>query len=337
MKKIIGSVFAVIVLIFLTACGGNETQQETKDTTASNYPVTIGNYSKAEGATEWQKKEQTFKKMPERVLVNTRPAAELMLRLGLDKQIAGVGATFGIADELVAKQFDQLNHLGDSYISKEVALSVDPDMIYGRGSLFENEEWGNGTVDSINEMGIPTYVVETSIPGATFNSVYKDIENLGQIFNVPDEAEKFTKELKERQAKLNKKVADIKKEQTFAYLHMNEPTEVLVYSAYGESFFNDAFATIKLNNAFKDIKGDVSIETLIETDPDVLIVPDWSTYKDGVKKEDMIRAILENKKLASMKAIKNKQVYAVDYNYMFGYGYQSLTGMELLATELYGK
>jgi iron complex transport system substrate-binding protein len=30
-------------------------------------------------------------------------------------------------------------------------------------------------------------------------------------------------------------------------------------------------------------------------------------------------------------------VYSVDYNYMFGYGYQSLAGMELLIDEMYGE
>ena len=38
-----------------------------------------------------------------------------------------------------------------------------------------------------------------------------------------------------------------------------------------------------------------------------------------------------------MKAIKNKQIYAVDYNYLFGYGYQSLTGLEQLVDQMQKK
>ncbi len=337
MKKFSGYLFAAAMIILLSACGSADTKETNADSTDSAYPVTIKNYAKAEGASDWTKKNQVFEKAPERVLANTRPAAELLLHLGLADKIAGVGATFGIADESVADEFDKLNLLSDGYIGKEVALSVDPDLVFGRGGLFENEDWGNGTVDSINEMGIPTYVLETSLPTATFESVYKDIKNLGKIFNVPEAADKFTDELKARETKLKKQVADVDQDQTFAYLHISDPSELLVYSAYGESFFNDSFSMIKLDNVFKDVQGDVSVETLIETDPDILIVPDWSTYQEGAKTQDMIDAIMENSKLSSMKAVKNKQVYAVDYNYMFGYGYQSLTGMEKLADQLYGE
>lgn len=86
-------------------------------------------------------------------------------------------------------------------------------MIFGRGGLFDNQDWGVGTVDSLNEMGIPTYVQETSVTGATFDSVYQDIENLGKLFNVPEAAAAFEKELKDRQSALEEKVAD-KEEQT---------------------------------------------------------------------------------------------------------------------------
>ena len=88
---------------------------------------------------------------------------------------------------------------------------------------------------------------------------------------------------------------------------------------------------VKLDNVFKDETGEVSLETLIETDPDVLIMPDWDDTDFEKLKEEMYA----NPKLSSMKAIKNKQIYIVDYNYMFGYGYNTIDGMELLAKEMY--
>ena len=290
-------------------------------------------HSRAEGGSEWTAKDQTFAAAPKKVLANTQPAAELLLHLGLKDRIAGVGATFGAADESVAAEYAELNDLGSDYISKETALSVDPDMIFGRGGLFDNQDWGVGTVDSLNEMGIPTYVQETSVTGATFDSVYKDIENLGKIFDVPDAAAAFEQELKERQAALEEKVAD-KEVQTFAHLFMSDPSEVSVYAAQDESFFNSNFEMIKLDNVFKDYSGEVSVETLIETDPDVLIVGDWSTIEGSVSGEEIIKGLYDNEKLSSMKAIKNKQVYALDYNYLFGYGYQALTGLEKLVDEM---
>lgn len=323
-----------LVLATLSACGReNSSTQASSSAAESTYPLTISNYTKAEGGSEWTAKDQTFAAAPKKVLANTQPAAELLLHLGLKDRIAGVGATFGVADESVAAEYAELNDLGSDYISKETALSVDPDMIFGRGGLFDNQDWGVGTVDSLNEMGIPTYVQETSVTGATFDSVYKDIENLGKIFDVPDAAAAFEQELKERRAALEEKVAD-KEVQTFAHLFMSDPIEVSVYAAQDESFFNSNFEMIKLDNVFKDYSGEVSVETLIETDPDVLIVGDWSTIEGSVSGEEIIKGLYDNEKLSSMKAIKNKQVYALDYNYLFGYGYQALTGLEQLVDEM---
>lgn len=330
--KMIGVGLAVFTL---SACGNtkDEGTSASSSQAESTYPLTISNYTKAEGGTQWTAKDQTFNEAPKKVVANTRPAAELLLHLGLKDQIAGVGATFGAADEEVAADYAELNDLGSDYISKETALSVDPDLIFGRGGLFDNQDWGVGTVDSLNEMGIPTYVQETSVTGATFDSVYQDIENLGKLFNVPEAAAAFEKELKDRQSALEEKVAD-KEEQTFVHLFMSDPSVVSVYAAQDESFFNSNFDMIKLNNVFQDYSGEVSVETLIETDPDVLIVGDWSTIEGSVSGQEIIEGLYKNDKLSSMKAIKNKQVYSMDYNYLFGYGYQALTGLEELVEQM---
>ena len=57
----------------------------------------------------------------------------------------------------------------------------------------------------------------------------------------------------------------------------------------------------------------------------------------SISGQEVIDALLKNPKLQSMKAIKNKQIYAVDYNYLFGYGYQSLTGLEQLVDQMQKK
>lgn len=330
MKKAI--IFVMISLVMVTGCGSKKERTVEK---TSEDTVTVKNYTKAEGSEQWQEKDQTFENVPQKVVANTRPAAELLLHLGLKDNIAGVGAVFGAPDKTVEKEFDSLNQLSKDYIGKETALSVDPDLVYGRGGLFDNQDWGVGTVDSLNDMGIKTYVLNSSVTGGTFNSVYDDIDQLGEIFHVSDKADQFKKELKDRQAAIDQKLEKIKETQTFAYIHTTDPKELYVYPAYNETFFNDIFSMVKLDNLFKNEKGEVSLETLIQTDPDVLIVADWQTYQNGISGDQMVEAVLNNEKLSTMKAIKNKKVYAVDYNYMFGYGYQSLDGIEKLADEMY--
>ncbi|MDO3412372.1 ABC transporter substrate-binding protein [Saccharibacillus sp. CPCC 101409] len=348
---------ALTLALALSACGNGATEAKSTDTAGvetktdsasaeaaantaetaesadaagtTTYPLTISNHAKAEGGTDWTDKEQKFDRAPERVMANTRPTAELLLHLGLRDKIAGVGASSGEADPDVAEEYAKLNILGDSYVSKEVTLGVNPDAVIGRGGLFDNADWGVGTVDSLNEMGVKTYVLESSIAGGTYDSVYTDIGNLGQIFNVQDKARAFVDELKQREEAVTSKLSTITENKTYVYLHMSDPNEVAVLTLKGETFFNDVMNKIKLDNPLKDRDGDGSIEMLIEADPDVLIIPDFGNV-DEVKK-----GLLNNPKLSSMQAIKNKQIYAMNYNYMFGYGYDSLNGVEILAKELY--
>lgn len=335
MKKKLVLGIGLAAMLTLTACGGaTETSSTAETQTEDHYPLTIKNYTKAEGATTWEEKEQVFDKAPERIMANTRPAAELLLHLGLGDKIVGVGASFGSPDKEVEAEYAQLPILSDAYVGKEVTLGTDPDLVYGRGGLFENADWGTGTVDSLNEMGVSTYVLESSVTGGTYDSIYKDIENLGELFNVQEKADSFINQLKERQASITSSLASIKDEKTFAYLHMTDPKELSVYAANGETFFNDVFKMVKLENAFKDEQGEIGIEQLIAADPDVLIIPMWKD-KDPENAERIKEDLYANPKLSSMKAIKNKQIYLVDYNYMFGYGYHSIEGMELLAKEMY--
>lgn len=329
MKKKVWLGLSLTFLLTFTACGGINTstvtstssdsasaqnQTQNQKAASSQYPVTITNYSKAEGGTVWEEKEQVFDQAPERIMANTRPAAELLLHLGLGDKIVGVGANFGAPDPSVEEEYNKLNILSDGYVGKEVTLGTDPDLVVGRGGLFENADWGVGTVDVLNEMGIKTYVLESSITGGTYESIYRDIENLGQIFHVQDKANEFMNELRGRQETISSKLASITDEKTFAYLHMSDPKEVSVYAAHDETFFSDAFHMVKLDNIFKNETGEVSVETLIGANPDVLIVPDWKTY-DGSDANALKEALYANPKLSSMKAIKNKQIYAVDYNY----------------------
>ncbi|GLC90224.1 ABC transporter substrate-binding protein [Lysinibacillus piscis] len=333
MKKKLLLGVGLATMLMLAACGSTTKTdtEKTGDKEAAHYPLTIENFAKAEGSEQWDKKEQTFDKAPERIMANTRPAAELLLHLGLGDKIVGVGADFGAVDESVATEYAKLPILSSDYVGKEVTLGTNPDLVFGRGGLFDNAEWGVGTVDSLNDMGVKTYVLESSVTGGTYESVYKDIKNLGEIFEVQDKADAFIKELKEKQKTIAGKLDSIKEHKTFAYLHTNDPKELYIYPANGETFFNDAFTMVKLDNVFKEEKGDVSIETLIATDPDVLILPNW----DGSDLIPVRDAIYANPKLSSMKAIKNKQLYIVDYNYMFGYGYSTIDGMEALAKEMY--
>ncbi len=340
MKKMIIAAVLGLSALTLAACGQKAAEKSTTSSSQSDqttYPLRIKNYKKSVGSDSkahptWPESTQTFTHAPKKVLANTRPMAELLLHLGLEKSIAGVGAVFGEKDESVADEFDKLKSLGDNYIPQETALSVNPDMVFGRGGLFEKSEWGVGTVESLNEMNIPTYIMKTSIKGGTFDSIYGDIDNLGKIFDVKSAADKFKGELKAREAALKDSLKEVKKTQTFAYIHSNDPADISGYSLTGDTFSVSLFNMLKLKQAYDAPTGTVSIEKIIESDPDIIIIPKWDDTNNA---EKTVKGLYNSDKVSNLKAIKNKKVYILNYNYMFGYGYQSLAGFEDFAKVVY--
>lgn len=342
MKKLMTVAILGLSALTLAACSNTnnkvaETKSSSSQSGQTTYPLKIKNYKKVVSSDSksdptWPESTQTFTHAPKRVLVNTRPMAELLLHLGLEKSIAGVGAVFGDKDTSVEPAFNRLKNLGKSYIPQETALSVNPDFVFGRGDLFEKSEWGVGTVESLNEMNIPTYIMKTSIKGGTFDSIYGDIDHLGEIFNVKPAADKFKAELKTREKALKDSLKDIKKEQTFAYIHSNDPADINGYSIKGDTFATSLFKLLKMKQAYDVPTGTVSVEKIIASDPDIIIIPKWDETDNA---EKTVKGLYASDKVSNLKAIKNKKVYILNYNYMFGYGYQSLSGFEAFAKEVY--
>lgn len=327
MKKLIVSL--VISSLVLVGCGANQSEKAN-----DKEGVTVTNYWNNAGSTDFEEKQMTYKAVPKKVFVNTKPAAELLLHLGLKDNITGVGADFGRGDVEVEKEYKTLTKVSTDYVGKELAISTEPDLIFGRGTLFTEDEWGNGSVETLASMKIPTLILESSIQGGTIKSIYSDIEKLGKVFQVEDKASELSEKLQAKENRIKKTIGS-RDSATFAYLHMSTKDEVMVYSAAKETFFQSVFELLNMTNSFKDEKGNVSVEALIKADPDYLIVPDWSDGKgNGVTAEELIEGIKADKRLSGMKAVKENKMYGLDYNAMFGYGYQSFDGIEALAKEM---
>lgn len=344
---------AVIVLI-LAACSSNSgssniannsTQQTTNNSAANahtdeektddgaagtaqtTYPLTISNYKTENGA--WVAKEQTFDKAPERVVANTQGAAELLIRLGLTDKIVGVAALYGNVPADIADDFNKIPVLTEGYVGKELTVGASPDLVMGRGGLFEDADWGVGTVDSLNELGIKTFVQSSSITGASLESLYNDITELGEIFNVQANAAAYIEELKAQEAELAARASA--ETINFAFFFDNGDGTVGIYNGNTDDFIESAMSLINVHNMLINETGTISLEQLVEINPDVLLI---SEYTGGIDPDQTIETLLANEQVQSINAIKNKQIFAIDFNNFWGYGDSILTGVEALADDL---
>ncbi|MEC0167561.1 ABC transporter substrate-binding protein [Paenibacillus graminis] len=304
--------------------------QEAAPSTRTVYPLTIENYTNNGEGTEWKVKSQIFDKAPEKVVANTQGAAELLIKLGLTDKMVGVAALYGAGDPAVQEEFKKIPVISKEYASKELVVGASPDLVLGRSDLYADADWGSGTVEGLNELGIKTFVQNTSVKGATLDSLYKDIEQIGQIFDVQENAAAYTAELKKRAQSLKDKAA-ASGEKTFAYVSDGGNGAIAVYSGNTDTFAGDVLGLLGLKNSFGTVTGEISKEQLIATNPDVLLL---SVYTGGVDPEKTLKAFYADPSLQSLNAVKNKTIYAIDFNQFWGYSYSIFDGAEKLASEI---
>ncbi|OKP81802.1 hypothetical protein A3844_25115 [Paenibacillus helianthi] len=304
--------------------------EEAAPSTKTVYPLTIENYTNNGEGTEWKAKSQTFDKAPEKVVANTQGAAELLIKLGLTDKMVGVAALYGAGDPAVQEEFKKIPVISKEYASKELVVGASPDLVLGRSDLYADADWGVGTVEGLNELGIKTFVQNTSVKGSTLDSLYKDIEQIGQIFDVQENAAAYIAELKKRAQTLKDKSA-VSGEKTFAYVSDGGNGAIAIYSGNVDTFAGDVLGLLGLKNSFGTVTGDISKEQLIATNPDVLLL---SVYTGGVDPEQTLKAFYADPSLQSLNAVKNKTIYPIDFNQFWGYSYSIFDGAEKLASEI---
>jgi iron complex transport system substrate-binding protein len=312
-----------------TSESAEQTSESTTDIKETSFPLAVENYSIVDGV--WQTKEQTFQEVPQHVVATTQPTAELLIRLGLTDKMVGVAALYGETAADLTDEFAKIPVLSSEYVGKEPVLGANPDLVIGRGDLFADADWGVGTVEELNGLGITTFILNTCQPNATLDNLYKDIEQLGEIFNVQEKAAEFSESLHARAEQLESSLTGEEKLLTYAYISVTDGA-VSVYSGSTDSFQNNVLNLIKLDNAFKDATGEINLEQFIATDPDILLI---SYYKGGPDTAQAIEDLYAIPAIQSMNAIKNKQAYVIDYNQFWAYGYQIFDGVEKLGSEIY--
>lgn len=310
-----------------TANKENETAKEqTSDTSA--YPLTISNYSISDGV--WSPKDQVFKAAPTRVVANNQSTAELLIRLGLTDSMVGVAALYGATEEDIKEEFSKIPVLNEKYVGKEITLGANPDLVMGRGDLFADSEWGVGTVDELNSLGVNTYIFNACQKGAKLDALFKDIDEIGKIFHAEDKATAFADSLHTRISQLETKMKEVEPLK-YGYISYSDGN-VSTYAGTTDTYQNDALNIIKLDNAFKDAAGEITLEQLVSTNPDILLI---SRYTGGPDAEESVASIYEMPALQSLTAVKNRQIYIIDFSHFWGFSYQILDGVERLAKEMH--
>ncbi|SDP18330.1 iron complex transport system substrate-binding protein [Actinopolyspora xinjiangensis] len=275
----------------LTACGGGSETSAGQDN-AAGYPRTVENCGR----------EITIEAPPERAVSLNQGSTEILLSLGLADRMVGT-ATW---TDPVLKELEEANskvpRLADNAPSYERVLAEEPDFV---SASFESTFQEVSSRDDFAELGVPTYLSpadcvknnEGDGDGSRdqpleMSTVYREIEELARVFDVPERGEELVEELRGR---LDKASADIDASGvSMLYWFANKESPYMAGCCGAPGIITEE---IGAKNVFDDTKKEwpqINWETVAQRDPDVLVIGDLTRESQTAEEAAQKIEFLEN-------------------------------------------
>lgn len=321
------------------AADNNNSQASTLRTA---YPLTISDCS---GHTT------TYNEAPKTPVTLDPQSYEMMFWLGLgQKQIAAGPQPLPAVPDQFKEQTSTVATLaraeGADYVSKEVLLAAKPDFVYGAyrsgfngDTMFSEEEWAAKGINSyLSFSGGGCKGEDASAPRVNLDTTFLDIENLGKIFDMQDQANALIASMKSDLETALKSVGDGEK----LRVGMFEPGEYYDErpGVMGATSTTNAIITLAGGvNAFGDIADayqQTTWEEYIKRDPQVIIVIAYpaaapQAWIDGEK------LLSEMPALQNVSAIKDKRFVRMIFPEMGFGGVRNVDAVKKLSEALAAK
>ncbi len=301
----------------------------------SHYPVTISTYNYAKEPIE-----VTFEKCPEKVVCTNQTQTELMLYFGLDEYIIGTAYLDGAIREDLAPQYEALKAAGKEltvkgYPAKETVLALEPDFIFGWRSAFAEDQLGD--VSEWHKLGCGTMMLRCSNNTAEkrdLEAVLQDIADIGRIFNIEDKTNAYIEEARALMKKVSDKVGTLEAPVSGIIV---EPYDGTFYCWGENTLTGNLVVSAGARYALPD-GGDLSVEDIINLDPDVIIVDymDDENLTPEESKAKAVASIMEEAALAEVSAVKNAKVMAVNLTDVYGGGIRMVPSVQAMFEFMYG-
>ena len=264
----------------------------------------------------------TYDKVPEKSISLAGFSTQMMLALGLGDKMIGYGYMDNDVPEKYKEQFDKLVCLAEGNPSQEELLATEPDFLTGWASTFAEDAF---PMQFCEDNEIMAYVPQVEYPPATMESVYKDFENLGEIFGVQDKAAEIVNDMKERAAAVQEAVKD------------QDPVSVFIYDSGEDAPFTaiaglptDMIGLAGGENIFAGIDANwatVDWEDVVAADPDYIMIMDYFASDPVDVKEEFLQTSDITKDLT---AVQNGNVFVIGLTDMTGC-YETIDAVETMA------
>ncbi|MGV3576081.1 MAG: putative F420-0 ABC transporter substrate-binding protein [Devosia sp.] len=264
---------------------------------ATDYPLSIDNCGVA----------LTIEAAPQRVVAIKSTAAELLLSLGLEKQIVGLAFLDGPLPEALGGA--DIPVLSEKLPSQEVVLEVEPDFVYGGWeSNFAAD--GAGERPALQQLGVASYVAPAACRSVkpaklTFDHLFGEIAEMGAIFDVEAKADEL---IAAQKAELAGIAADTRGLTAVWYSSGTKAP----YVGAGSNAPAMILEALGLTNIFANVDEGwtaASWEAVVDANPDVIVLVDAAWNSAEAKK----KLLAENPITSKLDAVVNQRYLVVPF------------------------
>ncbi|RZT82135.1 iron complex transport system substrate-binding protein [Micromonospora violae] len=268
-----------VTALALGACAEKADDQPSTGTAAAAYPVTVGAL--------------TLDKRPEKIVVLSPSATEMIFAIGAGPQVTAVD--------------DQSNYPADAPKTDLSAFQPNAEAIAGKNpDLVVLSDDRNKVVEQLGKLKIPVYQTPAA---TTLDDSYRQITELGRLTGHADQAADVVTRMKDDIAKLVKGLPQ--RAEKLTYFHELGPE---LYSATSKTFIGSLYSQVGLTNIADAADADgknggypqLSQEIIVKADPDFVFLADAKCCQQSL---DTVKA---RSGWAGLTAVKNNQVVALD-------------------------
>lgn len=309
MKKSITHLLAfflpLVFLLVITACTSTnnegtskETPEATLNETAVSYPLTI---------TDLSGTEITIEKEPTTIISVSPNITEIIYALGAEDKLV---ARTDYCD--YPKEVSEIESIGAIQPpDMERIVELHPDLV------IVSTHFSKENAALLKETGITVLAL---FEEESFEGSYLLTEKLGQALNRQKEAADIIKNMKATVDEVTALVDGQKKPSVYYVVSFGEYGD---FTAGGNTFIGKIIEMAGGNNIAADVEGwEYNLESLLEADPDIIIVSNQYDTKASFE---------STKGYKDLRAVSEGKVYEIDNNMLDRQGVRNAEGLKALA------
>ncbi len=309
LKKFVALMAIAGITLSVVGCSNNKKEEaKSSDTKVESSNFEKVEYVYSDGAQDYNVSVNAPK---QKAVTLSQFMTEMLLALDLGDKMVGTA----LLDNPILPQFKEaydkipVLKVGEGHsISKEAFVATGADFVSGWDSSINDQT--TGSPKELIDKGVAPFMAKSYAPDATVETVYEDFTQLGKIFGVQDKSKEVIDKMKSDIKVVQDKVGNVKQE---------DRVKMMVYDSgekdamvVGSGLANNLIEIAGGNNVFgKDAKKpyiNVSWESVVKNNPDVILVTDFLAGQPAKEKIDYLKS---HPALKDVSAIKNNKIYVV--------------------------